>query len=204
MLGRDYDVPSILRRAFYEVSRAIDYDEKTETDIDGDSALDSDEDPSDDGHDDSPAIEEIAGELKVEELAEEEFEEEVEEEEPLRNHTDEYGIDQLDPSDLIVLLHAQKYLMSSWTSALIFGPLKCKTSCKGSRATKGLFQPTTSDGAEHIIQLYQSDPVCGINKLMEEDWQGKWGYCAECAQLRTAELESKKQELWKDLNDWFA
>ncbi|KAF9462227.1 hypothetical protein BDZ94DRAFT_1166267 [Collybia nuda] len=138
VLGRDWGIPLILKRAFYELARH-------------DNREDEDE----------------------------------EEEEGSQDNEDEYLVSQLNPHDLLLLMHGQKHLTAAWTVALAMKSIKsCKSKCKGSRAGAGnqLFQPPTPMSKKSIIQKYQFDPICRINWLINGDWKG-WGYCTECAQL---------------------
>lgn len=207
VLGRDWGVPLILKRAFYELARddGTKVDEHLEAGPAAEDGLDGEENPEDGSEDDEDEDSESTQDDVEDDPMVGDGEDDEEVEAP-QNNEDEFIVDQLDPRDIVLLMRGQKRLTDSWTSALAFEPLKvCKSDCKGSRTrtNKGLFQPITPSGKKHIIQAYQFDPVCGINKLVKEDWKKTWGYCPECAQLRMEHLERKRQEIWESMDQWF-
>jgi len=158
VLGRQWNLSTVLKRAFYELARR---DSLRLTATSEDVPCDQDHFGNDEDDEDDP-------------------------------------IHELDPKDLVRLANGQKELTSAWLSAVLLGDVKCplKTPCNSNKAR------ITWDVVSPYLMVYQFDPICGIEKLIEVDWRKK-GYCDGCKDARGKSLREQKHKVWENLSVWF-
>ena len=51
-------------------------------------------------------------------------------------------------------------------------------------------------------QEYMHDVLCGLKVLIDRDWEGKDGYCGDCAKMRRVAWQKQRVKLWENLNLW--
>ena len=176
VLGREWKLGRILKRAFYELARKdprhVGYEENND-----DSAAPANESGDGDGGD--------------------EDDEEPEENDEDEDNT-EASMHRVDAKDLVRLVGGQKHLMSAWLSAVMLDGFTCgrKPQCTSNKARIGWEIVTP-----YLIK-YQFDPICGIQQLIKVDWVKK-GYCEQCMADRVTLLVAQRKQIWADMDDWF-
>ncbi|KAF8646895.1 hypothetical protein AX16_007060 [Volvariella volvacea WC 439] len=232
ILGREWNLPHILKRAFYELVRSPDVlegygDKKKEWH--GTASAPKREHEKNSTRNGSAGVQK-RDRMKIEtddeeashsdssmEISDDDGQEESGKEDDGDDFKDP-AVYSLSSRDLVILLNAQKKLTAAWISILALRPLQCpsaSSSCSSNRASKswsviyGISSDNNQsqngdlgDPGSSFAQKYQLDPICGLNKLIKLDWRKK-GYCMACANARVASLKEERAELWEDLDSWF-
>ncbi|KAI0943729.1 hypothetical protein AcW1_002820 [Taiwanofungus camphoratus] len=73
-------------------------------------------------------------------------------------------------------------------------------SCRRARA-QSIAQWTAHVTQADVFEAGMYDPLCGLDSLAEIDWAGM-GYCVGCVSVRQELWMDKKERLWKKLNVW--
>jgi hypothetical protein len=53
-----------------------------------------------------------------------------------------------------------------------------------------------------MFQEYMYDVLCGLEILMDRDWQAEDGYCVDCAKMRRDAWQKQRAKLWGNLDLW--
>ncbi|KAJ7082407.1 hypothetical protein B0H15DRAFT_852865 [Mycena belliarum] len=156
LLGRKWNLPGILKRAFYELLRSAPHDP---------------DDEEEDEHGTAPA----------------------------------HRLEGLAVSDVIRLADAQKHLAAAWLAILPSGAqadgCPAKATCG---AQKHGVRWAVLGGRDDLLQTFQRDPLRGIDALCKVRWAKMYGFCTTCAEEQKAALAARKEELWDEMDRWFA
>lgn len=181
LLGRNWGLPTILKRAFYDLARsAPEEGEKNEREGEGEGAVVGAKEVS---HGKTNMGVEVAVDVNN----------------GNGNEVRSNGLDRLDPTDLVRLLKAQKRLAASWLHVITFKRKKCPQ--------KEGQCPSSSTRVTNIIQnlgfttKYLYDPICGIRKLYQVEWNAK-GYCESCSANIISHFMDQEKHIWDNLHDW--
>ncbi|KAF9234954.1 hypothetical protein BU15DRAFT_51974 [Melanogaster broomeanus] len=170
-LGRKCGVPGVLKRAFYEMTRRSGY------------GL---------GGDDECMEVDSEGEEVVE------------------------GKEEITRSDERLIERLREHLVLAWAqnTARLDPSFKCPYQAKrGSGKATQIHSPKcTSMNAKReawdrlvhesgIYQDYLFDPIAGLQRLLEIDWEAE-GWCEECVRMRKEAWSKARQRLWDRVNVW--
>ncbi|KAH7921242.1 hypothetical protein BV22DRAFT_1096794 [Leucogyrophana mollusca] len=155
VLGRRYDVPRVLKRAFYEVLRTGGFALANVTQAESESTT-------------------------------------------------------LDTDDIYRLFAARENLTLAWVSATacVDPSFVCPEHEAGSSGPGDC--PTTAAKcatwneqvhAAGLFDRYMYDPICGLEALMDIDWEAE-GWCEECIQMRVDAWTRMRTRLWTTLEMW--
>jgi hypothetical protein len=53
-----------------------------------------------------------------------------------------------------------------------------------------------------MFQEYMYDVLCGLEILVDRDWQAEDGYCVDCAKMRRDAWQKQRAKLWGNLDLW--
>ncbi|KAJ7034191.1 hypothetical protein C8F04DRAFT_956750 [Mycena alexandri] len=131
------------------------------------------------------------------------------------------------PADFRVLVRAREQLTAQWmqlTSPYSSDLMNCASALAAAAQAADPAAPvpappapmkcTTTDpllsGKTHhkvvresgIADDYLYDPLCGLQALIDADWDGE-GYCEACVNLRREMWTNKREKLWDNLDIWF-
>ncbi|KAJ7167845.1 hypothetical protein C8R46DRAFT_898427, partial [Mycena filopes] len=107
--------------------------------------------------------------------------------------------DRVTSADLGALLHAREQLTAVWNQITSpYSPALCTTT-DPLKVGKLHHKLVRESG---IADDFLYDPLCGLQALIEADWEGE-GYCEACVRLRREMWTNQRERLWENLNLWF-
>lgn len=202
LLARTWGLPSILKRAFYELVRKDpEDDEENDSDTDDKKSGSETGDKESDDEVDFVAMKvegSVAG-VKVERDAS--SDDDIVDEAYQRDYGVRKGLIRLNPADLVRLLTAQKRLTTSWHQAFSLQKPECsqnKTRC-AINIVRAHWDTPRSSG---ILTKYERDPIRGIRVLSNIDWKSK-GHCESCSAAILSRLKAQEKHIWRQLDNWF-
>jgi hypothetical protein len=230
-LARQYDVPGVLKRAFYEVIRTPGFGKSGLGDSEyvegGEGEGGSDEEEgSEDGSSDE---EEGSGEGSDEEEGNEgggnvkkqstdekngDGDGSDEDEAVMTDGSDDTTdssvtdgtVDGKDDypiphEDILRLTNAREHLTTAWVLAAASVPTSSTCHYKNIRACMRAPLWTKLVHTSGIFVDYLYDPICGLDALMDIDWKSE-GLCPNCVEVRLDVWGKQRQNLWDNLDLW--
>lgn len=211
-LGRDMDVPLILKRAFYELARAP-LPVQSQTDKrDPDNKAEEWEEESEKGEpqeddEDEEQREQAEDEEQGKQAEDEEQGEQAEDDEESHSEDEPHNpILSLDPTDLLLLSNLQKNLLSKWAhimSNMLTDP-RCprqiRRTATGKFCNPRFLWSLTHDPTEGLGP-WQLDPLHALHQMELMDWK-EMGFCHICAMSKGTWLASHRKLIWSDMDLW--
>ncbi|TFK65524.1 hypothetical protein BDN72DRAFT_824429 [Pluteus cervinus] len=112
-------------------------------------------------------------------------------------------LERLGITNLAILLDLRRALVQTWIDITHLPPIECDQptgKCTASDPTK-TWELMYGSG---LLKDYQSDPMLGIYKLWEVDWEAK-GYCNKCRVERMKWLGEQRNKIWvEDMEKWLS
>lgn len=177
ILGRNYDVPSILKRAFYELLRS------------GGFALKDELDPETKHHTDSKNWKDDKSDILISRA-------------DLRRLI--VVREKLTSAWILATASAPKFPECSLSEK--HGSKEKGSSspdgCSSASAKRSGWTRVVHESG--MFEKYLYDPICGLDALCDIPWMKQEHYCKECFSARRNAWDKQREALWSDLGSWLA